>query len=184
MAGAEACYLELLSSTEKPHFASVPAGLRGYRTRHNLATIYKSQGRLVQAEEQWRLAVEAEPGYVPGWLGLEDVYVAQGQWDGLEYVARRLERLPNGGVDAATSRARGHLARHEFAAALRMLEQTIATAPDALRPRLLLSHVYLQEGRDLAAAERALRDVLALDPEHAEAKQNLHVLLQQLNRNR
>jgi Tfp pilus assembly protein PilF len=49
---------------------------------------------------------------------------------------------------------------------------------------LLLSHVYLQEGRDLAAAERALRDVLALDPEHVEAKQNLHVLLQQLNRNR
>jgi len=40
-----------------------------------------------------------------------------------------------------------------------------------------LSRAYLQEGRDWKAAGQTLRDVLALDPEHAEARSNLEVLL-------
>ena len=47
---------------------------------------------------------------------------------------------------------------------------------------MLLSFLLLQEGRDLAAAERALREVLALDPENPDAKQNLAVLLRQSGR--
>jgi len=42
---------------------------------------------------------------------------------------------------------------------------------------VILTHVLLQEGRDWAVAEQALRDVLALDPNHPEAQQNLAVLL-------
>jgi hypothetical protein len=42
--------------------------------------------------------------------------------------------------------------------------------------------VLLQEGRDWEGAERALRDVLALDPGHAEARHNLDVLLHQQGR--
>ena len=41
----------------------------------------------------------------------------------------------------------------------------------------MLSHVLLQEGRDTAATEQALRDVLALDPNHAATRKNLAVLL-------
>jgi cytochrome c-type biogenesis protein CcmH/NrfG len=47
---------------------------------------------------------------------------------------------------------------------------------------VILSHVLLQEGRDWAAAEGALRQVLALDPSHAEARQNLALLLRQQGR--
>src|SRR5207248_2212994 len=36
---------------------------------------------------------------------------------------------------------------------------------------------YLREGRDSAAAEQALRDVLALDPAHPAARRNLEILL-------
>src|SRR5262249_14958569 len=43
-------------------------------------------------------------------------------------------------------------------------------------------HALLQEGKDRAAAEEALRDVLVLDPGHAEARHNLAVLLDQQNR--
>jgi hypothetical protein len=39
--------------------------------------------------------------------------------------------------------------------------------------------VLLQEGRDLAAAEKALRAVLELDPEHVQARHNLSLLLAQ-----
>ena len=62
------------------------------------------------------------------------------------------------------------------------MEETIASAPNAVRPRLILSLVLLQEGRDLAAAERALRDVLAIEPEHPSAKQNLAALLRRIGR--
>jgi hypothetical protein len=58
----------------------------------------------------------------------------------------------------------------------------VAGHPQAIWPRVVLSHVLLQEGRDLAGAEKALRDVLALDPNHAEARVNLAVLLQNRQR--
>src|SRR5437899_3246178 len=60
-----------------------------------------------------------------------------------------------------------------------LLEETIAGAPEALWPRVVLSHVLLQEGRDWVAAEQALRDILARDPAHAEARRNLALLQQQ-----
>jgi tetratricopeptide (TPR) repeat protein len=81
-------------------------------------------------------------------------------------------------VDALLVQARRHLDRKEFAAARQIVEQAIARAPHALTPRLALSHVLLLEGRDWDALDRALRDVLALDPTHAEAQHNLAVLLQ------
>jgi Flp pilus assembly protein TadD len=74
---------------------------------------------------------------------------------------------------------RGHLARREFAPARQILEAAAAGAPREVRPRQLLSHVLLQEGRDWAAAEQALRDVLEMAPDHAEARHNLEVLRHQ-----
>jgi ferric-dicitrate binding protein FerR (iron transport regulator) len=59
------------------------------------------------------------------------------------------------------------------------LEEALTRAPAEWWPRVVLSHVLLQEGRDWAAAEAALRDILARDPQHAEACRNLALLLQQ-----
>jgi predicted Zn-dependent protease len=73
-------------------------------------------------------------------------------------------------------RARGQLARQEFAAAGQLLEETIGRFPEAVWPRLIRTHVLLQEERDPAAAEGALRDLLARDPRQAEAWRNLAVL--------
>jgi tetratricopeptide (TPR) repeat protein len=183
-AGAEACFQELLRTREGEHFAGVPSGLHSYWPRHQLAMLCCEQGRAAEAEAQWRAALAEHPRFAPAWMGLEDLYMAQGRCADLESVARQWEAVPQGRVEAITVRAREHLARQEFTQARQLLEESIALAPDYLRPRVLLSHVLLQEDRDLQAAEKALRDVLALDPEHAEAKQNLHVLLQQLDRNK
>jgi len=79
--------------------------------------------------------------------------------------------------DGAVLRARSALTRKEFGAARQLLEETIGRHPRELWPRVLLSHVYLQEGADWQAAESALRAVLELQPDHAEARQNLTVLL-------
>jgi glycosyltransferase involved in cell wall biosynthesis/predicted Zn-dependent protease len=179
---AEACWLRLLAGREGQHFGSVDDGLRGYKARHNLAALYHEQGRHPEAEAHWRAAVAERPDFLPGWLGLGEASLRAGQFDELEAVARGLEGRAQGGVEAAVLRARGHLARKDFAAARGLLQGAITQAPQALWPRVILSHVLLQEGRDLAAAEQALRDVLALEPGHAEARNNLSVLLRQRRR--
>jgi tetratricopeptide (TPR) repeat protein len=174
------------SSQKRPHFpfshfraaqfASVDAGLKGYKTRHNLVTLYLQQGRVPEAEYQWQAALAERPDFLPAWLGLGEIYLVQQRWPELEEVLSHLGELP----EAAALRARGHLARREFTPARDVLQAAIAGHPQALGPRVLLSHVLLQQGTDWHAAEHALHDVLALDPHHAEALRNLAVLRRQL----
>src|SRR5260370_42503437 len=78
--------------------------------------------------------------------------------------------------------ARGRLARTEFGRARAVLEPMVAAQPHLVYPRLILSHVYLQEGKDLQAAERVLREIVKLDPSRAESWRNLAVLLRQQGR--
>ncbi len=169
----------LLDTHEEQHFASVDTGLRGYKARHNLAVLYLEQGRLVEAERQWQAALGERPDFGAAWLGLGDVYLTQRRWEQVEQVAQRLAADPSSTVEAAVLRARAHQGRQEFGAARQLLEATCDQHVRALWPRVILSHVLLQEGRDWAAAEQVLRAVLALDPGHREARHNLTLLLRQ-----
>jgi GT2 family glycosyltransferase/tetratricopeptide (TPR) repeat protein len=178
--GAEACLLRLLGTREAEHFASLDAGLRGYKARHNLAVLYQEQGRWAEAACRWQEALAERPDHIPAWVGLAECAVAARDWAALDEAVWRLEALPDGETEAAVLRARGHLARREFDRAQEVLRPAIARHPEALWPRVILSHALLQEGRDPGAAERALRDVLALDPTHAEARRNLAVLRRRL----
>jgi GT2 family glycosyltransferase/Flp pilus assembly protein TadD len=179
LAGAEACLLRLLAAREGGHFASVDTGLRGYKTRHNLAVVYHQQGRHAEARAQWQAVVAERSDFVPGWLGLAEVCLRSRTGDELEAVAQQLERLPQGPLEAAVLRARGLMIRQEFRQARALLAAVVAAHPEALGPRIYLSHALLQEGHDLDAAEEALRALLALDPGNREAQHNLAVLLRQ-----
>jgi len=117
---------------------------------------------------------------VPAWLGPAEELLVQSRWDEVEGIAQTLEPLAGG--EAAQVRARGQLARRDFGAAEDILRQRIAASPGELGPRVLLSHALLQQGGDWPAAEAALRDVLALEPDHAQARHNLAVLLRQQGR--
>jgi tetratricopeptide (TPR) repeat protein len=175
-AGAEASYRQLLVHRETDHFASVPVGLNGYLSRHNLAVLYEKQGRHAEAEVQWRAAVTEQPEFIQGWYALEDFYLVQKRWADLEQVAEALAQNSAGAIQASVTRARGHLAQEEYSEAKALLTKVIARDASALRPRLLLSHVLLQEGADPDAAEKALLAVLELDPNHTETKRNLAIL--------
>jgi tetratricopeptide (TPR) repeat protein len=142
--------------------------------------VYRDQGRTAEAVAQWQAAVAQQPDFSQAWHELAQVYLVQGRWDDVEEAIRRTEVDARRPLEAAVLRARLHLARKDFATARQLLEETIARSPRAVYPRQILSHVLLQEGRDWAAAEKALRDVLALDPNHAEAKRNLELLRRQL----
>ncbi len=60
-AGAEVCLRQLLRLQPGTHFASLDAGVRGVRARHQLAWVCWEQGRALEAEEAWK-AVLAPPG--------------------------------------------------------------------------------------------------------------------------
>jgi Tfp pilus assembly protein PilF len=111
-------------------------------------------------------------------MGLGELCLKRQRWHELDDVLRRLEGDGTDGssVEAAVLRARGYLERKEFAAARWTLTEVLETHPRELQPRVILSHVLLQEGRDMVAAEKALCDVLAIDPNHREASHNLEIL--------
>jgi glycosyltransferase involved in cell wall biosynthesis/Flp pilus assembly protein TadD len=176
-AEAEDCLLQLLQSPALAHLTSVDAGLYSYRSRHLLAEIYLEQERWLEAEAQCRAILAEHPRFLPAWMHRAEVALRLGRWADLEEAIRHLEADAHAANEACLFRARGCLARQEFEAARQALAPVIARAPRAIAPLLLLSYAYLQEGRDWAGAERALRDILALDPDHAEARHNLQVLL-------
>jgi GT2 family glycosyltransferase/predicted Zn-dependent protease len=179
LVGAEDCLLQVLEIKPGQHFASVDTGLRGHKARHNLAVIYVDQKRYRDAEAQWRAALEENPAFIPAIVGLADIFLREHNLAAVSELTGKLQALEPDGIDLQILRARACLVAKEFTEARRILTAIIGRAPNAVYPRVLLSHVWLQEGRDWEAAETALREVLALDPANAEAKCNLGVLLRQ-----
>jgi GT2 family glycosyltransferase/predicted Zn-dependent protease len=174
---AEVNLLQLVEARPGQYFGSVDDGMRGYRTRDLLARQYRTQGRLVEAEIHWRAAIVERSSFLPAWLGLADLFLSQRRHSELTGLAAKLEREPGGDVEAAILRARAHRDREEFSQARQILEPLISRLPKAEGPRVLLSHLLLQEGRDLVTAENVLRQILRLNPLNAEARHNLKVLL-------
>src|SRR5260370_37955306 len=114
------------------------------------------------------------------------MYLKLGRWTDLEHVVERLggdktrnpeiheihekedKRKYHGlhgehGYEGQILQARGMLARKEFEGARSILEPMVAAQPRSVYPRVILSHVYLQESKDLQAAERMLREIIEMD---------------------
>jgi tetratricopeptide (TPR) repeat protein len=176
LAGAGSSLTRLLTSRPEAHFASVAAGLRGYKARCKLAEVLLRQGQAAEAEAQWRLALCEEPRSAAGWLGLGQLLLGQRRVDEALAAAGRLEALRGAEGDGTALRARVLMARGEFAEARALLGRLITAEPQWVYPRVLLSHALLHEGTDLDAAERSLLDVLELDANNGEAQNNLGVL--------
>jgi GT2 family glycosyltransferase len=70
-AGAIACFQELLQLPAGDYFASVDTGLRGYKTRHHLAELYRELGQCAEAKAQWRAALAERPDFLPAQAGLD-----------------------------------------------------------------------------------------------------------------
>lgn len=176
--GGEACLLRLLHG-QRQGWDAVDSGVYGHLAHFHLGEIYAQQGRAAEAEAQWQQVVAERPDFTNAWLRLGDLWSRQGrqqQLAELERAASRLDGNPNRVEDVLLLRIAADLGRKEFATARQRAGAAIAAAPEWLVPRVVLSQVLLQEARDWDAAERALQDILVLDPTNAAAQHNLKLL--------
>jgi GT2 family glycosyltransferase len=177
--GAAACLEKLLGEKEAEHFASIDPALRGEKARLALSLVYREQGRFEKAESLILNAMAKEGESLSSLVELAAVYLDGKRFDKLEEIAGRCDALAPADLVGTAFRARSLLAQRHFDQARYILLPLIEQHPDRLDLRLLLSHAYLQEGKDWKAAEQALRAILELAPDHPEAKQNLAVLIRQ-----
>jgi tetratricopeptide (TPR) repeat protein len=110
-AGAEACLRQLLRTPPGAHFASVDAGLRGFKTLHFLAVLDYERGKTTEAEAQWRMALAERPDFLPALQGVGNLYLGQGRWPELEQVLKQMQASPQGAQEAARLWARACAAR-------------------------------------------------------------------------
>lgn len=160
--GAIFCLEHLLMNRESNHFASIDTGLRGFKTRHNLAVFLKEEGRVEDADRQWQLALDEQPNFQPALCGRAKIALTRCEWPLFDSLVSRIGTTGKGDLDILTLKARKQLALREFAAAKATIKQAISFAPHAVWPRVILTHILLQEATNWPAAEQALRDVLNL----------------------
>lgn len=193
LAGAEQAYRQLLETPPDTYFSySVDPGIQGHKTRFMLALVYNSQQRFAEAEAQLRAAVQERSDFLDAWLVLGQLYQAHQITAEVERVMAFLESgggpganestIKRGKALSATLRAHQFSKDGKFAAARAELARAIGLLPDLLWARMMLCDVLLTEGRDLQAAEQAMRDILAIDPRHAMTRQNLAELLRRQGR--
>ena len=177
---AEGCFLAVLAAPANPSFACSDVGMRGHKTRHHLALLYRRQGRLKEAEAQWRAALAERPDFVPGWVMWGEMLLGQGRSAQWEQAAARLEADPAMSGTAAVIRGWRRLAEKDYAGARRLLERPAGNV-QALWRGELLAQALEAEGLDPTAAARAWRDVLVLDPNHVLAHRRLERLERKLD---
>ncbi|MBW8883770.1 MAG: tetratricopeptide repeat protein, partial [Planctomycetia bacterium] len=179
--GAEAVLQFLLQSPAETYIAaSVDPGLKGYKGRCALAEVYRDQGRVDDAEREWRAALAVHPDFTPAWLCIGDMWLNHGRFQEVDQLAEQLTASPKTSLDGALLKARSLMIRKNFTESRRLIEEIIARAPKNPWPRELLAHALLMEGRDTPALVQALKDVLTLDPTNHFALANLPVAQQKL----
>jgi tetratricopeptide (TPR) repeat protein len=179
LAAAEAAFLRLAEAPPGDRLEiDIHPGIRGDMVRHNLARVYKAQGRTDDAEAQYRAALAHRPDSVRSLYELGLLLLEKGRAVETEPIVRKLDALgPIGTMAATMLLAQRHLRQGEVAQARGLLETAVAAEPPALEPRVMLSRLLVESGADGEPTERALRAVLALAPDHDWARAKLASVL-------
>ncbi len=182
-AGAEAVLKHLLTSPPDNYIAAgVDPSLKGFKGRCALAEVYRDQGRVADAEREFRAVLADHPELTPAWLCLGDMWLNNQRFADVDQLAAQLQTNPKTSIDGALLKARSLMMQKQFTASRGLLEETIARAPKNPWPRELLAHVLHFEDTDRQAFVQTLRDLLALDPTNTFALQNLPTALEKSNR--
>ncbi len=128
-AAAEESYLRILALGDgETYLRSVDSGIGGFKTRHNLAVLYRDMGREADAKEQLRLAVTEEPNFLPSWQALAEL---SGPGD-----TSPIEALVDATCNTGQTRGTGELVRARLLASAGRPDQALTHAQNALAAAL------------------------------------------------
>jgi tetratricopeptide (TPR) repeat protein len=140
------------------------------------------QGDLKGAEYAFKKVTEAEPEYADGWVNVARALIQEGETDAAKpYIEKALSINRNLGrtwfFKAMIQKADG-----DYDGALESLRRTAAMYP---RDRVVANQIgrILFLKRDYAAAEKALLNVLSVDPEDLQAHYTLMLVYRGLRQN-
>jgi tetratricopeptide (TPR) repeat protein len=104
-----------------------------YRSRNNLAGIYRSTGRIDEAIDQMEALVGQRPGYVTGWQNLGQLYLDVRDWKKAEEAFRKAVHLKNDNALAHFNLARVLRAVGRTAEAEQEMKMAISLDPRLAR---------------------------------------------------
>jgi tetratricopeptide (TPR) repeat protein len=172
-------YENVLQPDGERYLSSMLRGIKGFKTRQNLALVYADMGDSARAEEQWRQIVQEVPRYRPGWRGLGECLLKQGKHEDVTQLCERLLGDKKLRAEGMILQAELFTAKGDLKAARQELEQAVKDHSEDREAWQALCR-FLFEHVSLAEAEPALKSLLRLDPEDARAYHNLGtVYLQQ-----
>ena len=176
-AAAEECFRTILTVPPGNYPVGLDLGLLGYKTHNALAELYFEQRRLDEAETEWKAAVDEQPGFGPGWVGLAEVEAFRGRkteaatiLDRIQAVdpqtKSRIKRLRQILHDISPGSARNGAAaerppakRPEPNGRPKLNDQQYLVA-SASRPKVSLCMIVKNEERNLPACLGPLRSVV------------------------
>jgi len=173
-------YSQALLCEDAPHFSSIDRGIRGYKTRHNLALVYEQQGRLEIAEQELRAALQEAPLYRPTRRALANNLLVQKKFAELGEELNHMAAEPS--LAPETYLIRHHIAktRTDFAAARRELESGVKRFPAESCLLESLCQLLFECGSP-TDAEGTLCELLKLEPHNGAAWHNLGSIYLRLN---
>lgn len=145
--------------------------------RHDLATLYLQTGQLAGAIETFQAALGLAPGFDASWLGLGVALQANGDEAGALAAYREAPSLAEAGFRTGAL-LESHGRRLD---AIKAFRKAARAAPRTSLGRLSEARALLAGGQD-DDSERALRRLLALDPDHAAASDLLGRVLAEAGR--
>ena len=114
---------------------------------YRLAYVQARSGRIDEAIEQLRQAIERNPSYAPAHLRLGLWLLDRGDTDGAERAFARAGEIDSGGVSSAIGLARVHLQRQQNQQAAEVLERALAKTPGDRYAMQVLGTAYRRLGR-------------------------------------
>ena len=148
---------------------SAPAEIHRKLAPRLLGGALRMQRDYAGAEAVLLTALQQFPTDTQTWYNLGLVYLDAVDPQNLQGVLDRLLTCPQGSVFARLLRALWHLRYQQLRSAEKLIDELVAEVPRMALPRMLRAEWLSRRGAPFEAQEKALRDLLRVDPSNGEA---------------
>jgi cytochrome c-type biogenesis protein CcmH/NrfG len=143
-------------------------------THLQLAERLNQQGDPNGAIEEYRAAIQLDPGLASAFLGLGAVYLDQHEWKQAEDAFERAGHFDRENSQIEYWLGRSRLAQHKFPEAMNALQAALRLNPHDAEAFSDLGLTYMALGEPMDAI-RALRQAIRLQPDFSEAHARLEL---------